>query len=229
MPFIKRKDVPLVYMIGTFHPNKIVKLQPVAGITACIYPVAKITDEAEAAQHISARDKVRLRNISHEQKRKEFLASRLALCHLDPNYCIVYEGRIPNLDNGNFVSLTHAHHVAAAVLSKNFVVGIDVEMQREQLFKISDKFLHPEEKAQVRKAQELHDLHVYWGAKEAMYKIYKKGKVDFSHELRVDPFGVGPNGETTGRIVKDGKTIGCTIHFQTVKNYHLVIAWTNKY
>jgi hypothetical protein len=49
-----------------------------------------------------------------------------------------------------YVSLSHAHNVGAAMLSQDYIVGIDVELQREQLFRIADKFLHPDEKLQIR-------------------------------------------------------------------------------
>ena len=46
------------------------------------------------------------------------------------------------------------------------------------MFKISEKFLHPEEKLKVRPDRVLEDLHVYWGAKEALFKIWKKGEAE---------------------------------------------------
>ncbi len=211
-----------------FHPNSKMRLQPIKGIDVCVYPVSAIEDELQAIEKISARDKVRLRDIKHPQKKREFLASRLALAELSSKYRITYQDRIPYLDNGHYISLTHAHNVAAAVLSKEFVVGIDVELQREQLFRISDKFLHPEEKMLIRPNRVLEDLHVYWGAKEALFKIWKKGEVDFSHELRVDPFLGTNDGQTTGRILKNNQCIECKILYQKVENYHLVIAWTDQ-
>lgn len=204
------------------------RLRPMEGIDICIFPVASVGDEKEAELKLSPRDRVRLRSVKHPQKRREFLASRLALTELDPKYRLVYEGRIPSLDNGKHISITHAHNVAAAVMSENYIVGIDVEVQRQQLFRISDKFLHPDEKLLIRPDRVLEDLHVYWGAKEALFKIWKKGEVDFSHELRVDPFEAVDNGRTNAHILKDGQEIHCHVRYQKVENYHLVFAWTEK-
>ena len=195
----------------------------------CVFPVRLVGEEQAEELKLSPRDRVRLRYIKHPQKRREFLASRLALKDLDPNYRIEYEGRIPSLDNGYHISITHAHRVAAAMMSKTFVVGLDVEAERPQLFKIANKFLHPEEKLHIRPDRVLQDLHVYWGAKEALFKIWKKGEVDFSHELRIDPFEATEVGQTTGRILKNGQTIECNIHYQHVENYHLVFAWTEPF
>lgn len=209
-----------------FHPAQKMRLQPLAGIDVCVFPVSAVGDEKVAELKLSPRDRVRLRAIKHPQKRLEFLASRLALVELDPKYRITYEGRIPSLDNGKFISITHAHNVAAAVMSENYIVGIDVEMQRQQLFKISDKFLHPEEKMLVRPERVLEDLHVYWGAKEALFKIWKKGEVDFSHELRVDAFAAADAGRTKAQILKSNSIITCDVLYQKVENYHMVVAWT---
>ena len=212
-----------------FHPHHKTRLQPIPDVDICVYPVPLVGEDREEELKLSPRDRVRLRHISHPQKRREFLASRLALKELDPNYRIEYEGRIPSLDNGVHISITHAHKVAAAMMSETHVVGLDVEVQREQLFKISNKFLHPEEKLTIRPDRVLEDLHVYWGAKEALFKIWKKGEVDFSHELRIDPFEATTNGQTTGRILKGGQPIECNIHYQHVEDYHLVFAWTKPF
>ena len=215
-------------MHSTFHPDQKKILQHLAGIDICIYPVAMVGDESIEQLKISPRDRVRLRNIKHPQKRTEFLASRLALSTLSPKYRITYEGRIPSLDNGKHISITHAHKVAAAAMSEKYIVGIDVEVQRQQLFKISDKFLHPDEKILIRPDRVLEDLHVYWGAKEALFKIWRHGEVDFSHELRVAPFIAADRGETTASILKGGLTIHCKVHFQKMENYYMVVAWTEK-
>ena len=77
----------------------------------------------------------------------------------------------------------------------------------------------------IRPERALEDLHVYWGAKESLFKIWKYGEVDFSHELRVDPFQAANFGETTATIFKGGKAQPCHIHYQLVEGYHLVFGW----
>lgn len=207
--------------------KKPVLLSPIAGIDVCIYPVALVGDIEIAKKQLSPRDQVRLRAIPHPQKKKEFLASRLALKQLDPDYRLVYEGRVPWMESsGKYVSLSHAHHVGAAILSADYIVGVDVEQQRPQLLKIAEKFLHPDEKLMVRPERALADLHIYWGAKEALFKIWKFGSVDFSHELRVDTFAASDQGSTTAQILKLGSIINCQVNFQYVDGYYLVFAWT---
>jgi 4'-phosphopantetheinyl transferase EntD len=212
-------------MTNNFHPDHLLKISTPEGIHICIYPVSLVKDIHTESKKISPRDQVRLRKITHEQKKREFLASRLAIRELDPHYRLTYEGRIPSLDNGRFISISHAHKVAAAVMSADKRVGIDIEAQREQLFRISDKFLHPDEKLAVRPWRVLEDLHVYWGAKEALFKIWRMGEVDFSHELRVDEFEPSAHGQTTARILKDNKVIHCKVQYHLVEGYHLVFAW----
>lgn len=211
-----------------FSTTEILMLNPAAGIEICIYPVALVGDEVNAAKRISSADAFRLSQIKHPQKQKEFLASRLALVTLDANYLLTYQGRIPYMDSGRHVSLSHAHHIAAAILSTDFRVGIDVEMEREQLFKISHKFLHPEERALVRSGRELQDLHIIWGAKEALFKIWRMGNVDFSHELRISAFEAAKNGQTKAHIIKDGLVIPCTVHYHQIGQYYLIYAWAGQ-
>ena len=220
-------NVKEVSHVAEFHPKKLVRLTPVPGIDVCIFPVSLVGDIEEEGRNLSPRDQVRLRGITHPQKKKEFIASRLALKQLDPDYRLVYEGRIPWMDNsGKYVSLSHAHNVGAAMLSEDYIVGVDVELQREQLLRIAKKFLHPEELIRIRPNRRLEDLHVYWGAKEALFKIWKFGEVDFSHELRVDPFPSENVGRTTAQIIKNGNILPCQVNYQLVGGYHLVFAWT---
>jgi 4'-phosphopantetheinyl transferase len=213
--------------ISTFQSKKPLHVTPLDGIEVCIYPVNLVGNVDLEGKKLSARDQVRLRAIRHLQKKKEFIASRLALKHLDPHYRLIYEGRVPwMVNNGKYVSLSHAHNVGAAMLSRDYIVGIDVEFQRAQLLRIADKFLHPDEKLQIRPERALEDLHVYWGAKEALFKIWKFGQVDFSHELRVDPFPSKAVGATTAQIIKNGTIIPCQVNYQLIDSYHLVFAWT---
>jgi 4'-phosphopantetheinyl transferase len=95
----------------------------------------------------------------------------------------------PHLHDGKHISITHSHQFSAIILSDE-VVGIDIELQREKIIRIADKFadtefsfLNPEEKIEyIRK------LTVIWGAKEAIFKIRNEKGISFRDHIKVEAF-----------------------------------------
>lgn len=95
----------------------------------------------------------------------------------------------PHLHDGKHISITHSHQFSAIILSDK-VVGIDIELQREKIIRIADKFidsefsfLNPSENsAYIRK------LTVIWGVKEAIFKIRNEKGISFKDHIKVSSF-----------------------------------------
>ncbi|HEU4789694.1 MAG TPA: 4'-phosphopantetheinyl transferase superfamily protein [Flavobacterium sp.] len=95
----------------------------------------------------------------------------------------------PHLYDGKHISITHSHQFSAIIISDE-VAGIDIELQREKIIRIADKFtesefsfLNPDEKTEyIRK------LTVIWGAKEAIFKIRNEKGISFRDHIKVNPF-----------------------------------------
>ncbi|MBW4359481.1 4'-phosphopantetheinyl transferase family protein [Flavobacterium taihuense] len=95
----------------------------------------------------------------------------------------------PHLHDGKHISITHSHQFSAIILSDE-VVGIDIELQREKIIRIADKFadtefsfLNPDEKTEyIRK------LTVIWGVKEAIFKIRNEKGISFRDHIKVEAF-----------------------------------------
>src|SRR4030095_14660533 len=95
----------------------------------------------------------------------------------------------PHLHDGKHISITHSHQFSAIILSDQ-VVGIDIELQREKIIRIADKFtetefafLEAEEKEEyIRK------LTVIWGVKEAIFKIRNEKGISFKEHIKVCAF-----------------------------------------
>ncbi len=150
------------------------------------------------------------------QRRVEFLAAR-KLVHIlseapyrhplvkDP----AGKPHLPELSSS--VSISHSRGYAAAILADG-VVGVDIQHVVEKIDRIAPRFLSPEEASAIGPNARLEALHVYWCAKEALFKAYGKGQVDFCRDLRVMPFVYSEaGGRLTGQILKD----------QTVRNFDL--------
>ena len=81
----------------------------------------------------------------------------------------------PHLKDGNFISITHSHNFTGIIISKTDEVGIDIEMQRDKILRIAHKFTPLQEyKTLANTAAIIRKLTIVWGAKESIYKIYKR-------------------------------------------------------
>ena len=105
----------------------------------------------------------------------------------------------PHLKDGKHISITHSFTFSAVIIS-DAEVGIDIEMQREKIGRIANKFvdyefqyLEKESDCYVRR------LTVIWGIKESLYKLFATPGMLFRKHFLVIPFMIG-DGETVSWI-----------------------------
>jgi 4'-phosphopantetheinyl transferase EntD len=141
------------------------------------------------------------RSITHPHKRLQHLAGRYLLRHLFPEFplelILIADTRKPYLQDEAFhFSVSHAGDHAAAVVSRVRRVGIDIEQVSQKVERIRHKFLSAEEEARVSgqkehcRPEQLSTL--IWSVKEAAFKWYGKGGVDFRADMpisRLEPAG----------------------------------------
>jgi 4'-phosphopantetheinyl transferase EntD len=151
--------------------------------------------------------------VTHPQKRLQHLAGRFLLRRLFPEFPVedirIADTRRPYLEDGSFhFSISHCGDFAAAVVSRHLRVGIDVEEATPRIRRIIPKFLHPEERAWLESDPQTgytpdgpaEDWSPYivptlmWSVKEAVFKWYGDGGVDFSDHIRIRPFASAPEG-----------------------------------
>ncbi|WP_395054279.1 4'-phosphopantetheinyl transferase family protein [Flavobacterium sp.] len=120
------------------------------------------------------------------------------------------------------ISITHSHQFSAIIIS-NKKVGIDIELQREKIIKIANKFSieHIDKKV---KQNYIKKLTVIWGAKEAIFKIKNEKGISFKDHIQVQPFEIEDN-KTTAILNLNSKLENFKIHFQEFENYTLVYAY----
>ena len=129
------------------------------------------------------------RDVTHPHKRLQHLAGRFLLQFLFadfPYHLIqVADTRKPYLPGEEYhFSISHCGDYAAAIVSKNSRVGVDIEIPVDKIERIRDKFLSPEEQALLLNG-DLNQLTVLWSAKEAVFKWYGAGKVDFKAHMQL--------------------------------------------
>ena len=90
------------------------------------------------------------RDVTHPHKRLQHLAGRFLLQFLFPDFPYelieIADTRKPFLTDEQYhFSISHCGDFAAAIVSKDRRVGIDIEIPVEKILKIADKFLSKEE------------------------------------------------------------------------------------
>ena len=130
----------------------------------------------------------------------------------------------PYLKDNNYISITHSFTFTAIIISKKNPVGIDVEKQRDKIVKIAHKFTPIEEYKTIANHDALvSKLTIVWGAKESLYKIYGKKKLQFIHHIYIEDFSFIDT-KTTGVIKYQGHVSTHSIHFLEFEGFTCVYA-----
>ena len=131
------------------------------------------------------------REIRHWHKRLQHLAGRLLLKEMYPDFPIelirIADTKKPFLENEPFhFSISHCGDYAAAMVSKSYRVGVDVELLNEKIEQIQHKFIYEEELKKLN-AQcpmpAIQCLTLCWSVKESVFKWWSKGAVDFKDDI----------------------------------------------
>lgn len=136
------------------------------------------------------------KDVSHPYKRLQHLAGRYLLPTLFEDFplseILIADTRKPFLQGERYhFSISHCGNFAAAIVSSNRRVGVDIELVTPRMFTISSKFLNDEEKLYLNDWKHLSKLHldlttVLWCAKESVFKWYGLGQVDFKKNMRLN-------------------------------------------
>lgn len=187
------------------------------------------------------------REITHPHKRQQHLAGRYLLRYLFADFPLelirIADTRKPYLESEVYhFSISHCSQYAAAIVSRDKRVGIDIEVPTPKAERIKHKFLHPDELAMVDKktvVQQEERIHadrntryqapntkltLLWSAKEAVFKWWSYGNVDFSEMIRLQPFALQPEGCLAGSFHSQQKTFALQVHYRLFPE--LCLAWT---
>jgi phosphopantetheinyl transferase len=129
------------------------------------------------------------RDIKHWHKRLQHLAGRLLLKEMYPGFPVeliqIADTKKPFLENEPFhFSISHCGDYAAAMVSKIFRVGVDVELLNEKIEQIQHKFTSEDELGEIRNSEfKIQDLTLCWSVKESVFKWWGRGQVDFKKDI----------------------------------------------
>lgn len=149
-----------------------------------------------------------------ENRKKEILSSRLLLHELLPNTPISYNTYgAPEIENNNFISISHSKNLAAIIISKN-KVGLDIEQISKKPLKLSSKFISKHSHNPLSKEKAT----LIWACKEAIYKWHQKGGVNFIADIKINPFIIKDKDKLSAKF----KTHKLTLHYKKIDAHFLV-------
>ena len=137
--------------------------------------------------------------------------------------CLKDEHGKPFLKDFNgFISLSHSKDwIAVQVADKP--VGVDIQHITPKIARIMTKFMRQDEIACLDKTHYLEHIHVFWGAKEALYKAYGKKELDFRGHIYMEPFDYDlGNGTCRGTVRKDDFQAAYSLKYEKMGEYMLV-------
>ena len=173
-------------------------------------------------------NRMRLDGMKSEMHQRAFLSVRKLLQetgHTDLDLYYDEFGK-PHLQGEKHISITHSHNFSAISISDE-KVGIDMELQRNKITRIADKFCDSEfQFLDTDSDQYIRILTVIWGAKEAIFKIRNEKGISFKDHIRVEEFHVNTK-LTNAKLHFNNLVKDFNIHFEEIENFTLVYAFEN--
>lgn len=194
-----------------------------------IWKITESYDQLFSEVVLNMKNRIRLSGMKSEMHQRGFLSVRKLLQEAGFNDLDLYydEDGKPHLKDDKHISITHSHHFSAIIISDD-VVGVDIELQREKIIRIADKFVDKEFRY-LNKTNPLNyikKLTVIWGAKEAIFKIRSEKGISFKNHIVVNSFDLG-NNDTTAQVKFEGITKKYRVVYQEVEDFTLVYAFEN--
>lgn len=193
-----------------------------------VWKITETFEELRSKVVLKPKTENRLKAMKSEMHQMAFLSVRFLLKeagYTDFELHYNADGK-PYFDDGKYISISHSHHFSAIIISDE-TVGIDIEMQREKIIRIADKFVNPTELNRL-KSFELQDyikkLTVKWGAKEAIFKLRNEKGISFKNHIQVNPFEIQDQ-QATAILEMEKANQQFSIHFKEIEEFTLVYAF----
>ncbi|SHL48814.1 4'-phosphopantetheinyl transferase family protein [Flavobacterium xanthum] len=191
--------------------------------------VWKITESFEELHNqvqLNDKNAIRLQGMKSQLHQRAFLSVRKLFQELGYSDFDLYYDELgkPHLQDGKHISITHSHEFSAIIVSSK-TVGIDIELQRDKIIRIADKFcdsefqfLDPQSDEYIRKVT------VIWGAKEAIFKIRNEKGISFKEHIKVQSFDL-ENKKVNTELHFNSYVKDFDIYFEEIEDFTLVYAF----
>jgi phosphopantetheinyl transferase len=195
--------------------------------TIGLWEITETADDLFSQIKLNSEEKELYEGFRNDLRKRHWLSYRNLLKELVPpeeySHVNYDEFGKPYLQyNSHHLSVSHSGKFSAAIINKNFPVGIDIEITHPKIHKIVHKFLTEEEVKNISSENYTDSLYVCWGAKEALYKLYGKRNLLFQENILIKPFNYAGKGEISGSIITDDLKKEFTLCYEKIQDYMLV-------
>jgi len=161
-----------------------------------LWKIGETSESLLNFSYLSEAEKKELFQISNIKRKKEWLAARALLRHMvEKHLMLEYQGTFkddhkkPFLFGQNLhISIAHSFPYAVVLINKSHPCGIDIEKPKPALFHVAPKFLDAIELKEIKNNPE--DLCLAWAAKEVLFKLHGKQKLNFKDNLHIQPYSL---------------------------------------
>ena len=160
-------------------------------------------------------------------RRLEWLSVRRLMHELGITSPIAYlpSGRPYLKDDERRISISHTRGYAAVALHADSPIGLDIEQRTDKVCRVKDKFLSHEEKLFLpSEKKNVESMLVIWTAKEALFKLVDKERIDFAGHFHVSPFELEEEGNFLAHetFTEEQIRFGCT--YRIYQDFVLTLA-----
>ncbi len=193
-----------------------------------VWRVEEDVEELYRQVYLSEKDEEYFNTISNENRRKEWLATRLLTqMMLEEEVSILYEdtGK-PYIFNSDWnISITHKNEFVGIILGKGRYVAIDIEELSTRIDKVYDFFMSEKELASLHKNHRNFQLHLHWCAKECLIKIANRKDLKPVEEMYVHP--IHPLIRTfKAEVMGDKANFSFSFSYEKLSENYVVV-WTS--
>jgi phosphopantetheinyl transferase len=185
-----------------------------------IWEITESLEELLSKVVLKEKTQKRLNGMKSQMHQRAFLSVRMLIQEMgftDKDLHYDEFGK-PYFDCHNYISITHSYHFAAIIISHE-TVGIDMELQREKIQRIADKFTDYESEYLDPSSKEeyIKKLTVIWGAKEAIFKIRNEKGISFKDHINVNDFSLKEN-QTEASLHFDNLIKDFNVYYEEIKS-----------
>ena len=193
-----------------------------------VWDITESFEELFGQVQLNEKSLERLNGMKSQLHQRAFLSVRKLLQEMGYNdFDLFYDksGK-PHLKDGNHISISHSHEFSTIIISTQ-KAGIDIEMQRDKILRIADKFVNNQELQRLKSFDNqdfIKKLTVKWGAKEAIFKIRNEKGISFKDHIQVNPFEIRDK-KTTAVLKIENTKQQFYINFEEIEDFTLVYAF----
>lgn len=176
---------------------------------AAIWKIEEPEDFFEGKTGLSSDRKSEIRRLEH-------LAARFLLREVYPAFPLDKIEKSPLgkpflPDTALFFSISHSFPYVAVAIDTEKEIGIDIQMIQPKILRLQNKFLSPAEQSLC--ADQPDRITLAWAAKEAAFKWYGKGAVDFIRHMPITAMDIhAGQGELSMLFSREQPQVGIKLY-----------------